>query len=261
MSELLQGVNGADLPLMTGKSQPATACLPLITLFQYMEQITDSQVNDAIRLRLDWRYALHLPQYTRGAEVNTALYCQYRQQVLADPILQGEIQLVYQRLEALGLWKNCLFGHPAVPAVLSSVCTISRAALARQALAQAIEALAARDPEWLRTIILPRWYSAYLYPRRPAPGPNSCPTTHPDAQPDETRLIEADMVYLLQVCREKDALGFEALPEIIQLQHVLEEQYTLHQGTLHQGAQPGASFARGHTYACSSCQSQALQSW
>ncbi len=46
--------------LSPGRGQPAYALwrLALVTVFQFMENLTDRQAADAVRSRLDWKYAL-----------------------------------------------------------------------------------------------------------------------------------------------------------------------------------------------------------
>jgi transposase len=48
--------------LYPGRGQPAYAPwrLALVTIFQFMENLTDRQAADAVRARLDWKYALSL---------------------------------------------------------------------------------------------------------------------------------------------------------------------------------------------------------
>src|SRR5260370_42207129 len=48
--------------LYPGRGQPAYAPwrLALVTIFQFMENLTDRQAADAVRSRLDWKYALSL---------------------------------------------------------------------------------------------------------------------------------------------------------------------------------------------------------
>ncbi len=49
-------------PLFPLRGQPALApaCLALITIMQFVEGLTDRQAADAVRSRIDWKYALGL---------------------------------------------------------------------------------------------------------------------------------------------------------------------------------------------------------
>jgi transposase len=48
--------------LFSTRGQPAEApwCLALVTLMQYIEDLSDRRAADAVRSRIDWKYALSL---------------------------------------------------------------------------------------------------------------------------------------------------------------------------------------------------------
>ena len=46
---------------MRGKPAVAPAQLALVTIFQFAEGLCDRQAADAVRARIDWKYALRLP--------------------------------------------------------------------------------------------------------------------------------------------------------------------------------------------------------
>ena len=50
----------APLFSVQGKPALAPACLALITIMQFVEGLTDRQAADAVRSRIDWKYALGL---------------------------------------------------------------------------------------------------------------------------------------------------------------------------------------------------------
>jgi transposase len=50
----------ADLLPTHGQPAEAPWRLALVTIFQFMEHLTDRQAADAVRSRLDWKYALSL---------------------------------------------------------------------------------------------------------------------------------------------------------------------------------------------------------
>src|SRR5215469_1581001 len=52
----------ADLFPTHGQPAEAPWRLALVTIFQFMEHLTDRQAADAVRSRLDWKYALSLDQ-------------------------------------------------------------------------------------------------------------------------------------------------------------------------------------------------------
>ena len=50
----------ADLYSMEGKPGKSPVILAFITVFQYIEKLSNRQAINSLRMRLDWKYALHL---------------------------------------------------------------------------------------------------------------------------------------------------------------------------------------------------------
>ena len=77
-------------------SMAGGAVLPLVTFFEFVEGLTDSQAADALRTRIDWKYALHLP--INLATLRPRVLCEFRRKVFTDPVSQGELQKLVDRL-------------------------------------------------------------------------------------------------------------------------------------------------------------------
>lgn len=60
LEQLLDGFDAEQFRGATRSSAPPHA-LALLTVFQSLEDLSDSQTVQELRTRLDWRYALHLP--------------------------------------------------------------------------------------------------------------------------------------------------------------------------------------------------------
>jgi transposase len=133
--------------------------LALITFFQSIEGLTDIQTIDALRTRIEWKFALHL------SPAPPLLYpkdlCGFRQRVLIDPVNQYEFQKLIDRLvlSVPSLSNNC----PNLKSLeaVSFVCSVNRLSQAQKAMQQVLEVLAANFPEWLRKAALPHWYGRY----------------------------------------------------------------------------------------------------
>src|SRR5262249_61591993 len=70
-------------PLYPTRGQPAAAPwrLALVTVMQFIENLSDRQAADAVRARIDWKYALGL-ELTDAGFHNTVL-CEFRTRLLA----------------------------------------------------------------------------------------------------------------------------------------------------------------------------------
>src|SRR5919199_1072806 len=69
--------------LYSKEGQPAEAPwrLALVTIFQYAEGLADRQAADAVRGRIDWKYALRLPLDDPGFDAS--VLCEFRGRLLA----------------------------------------------------------------------------------------------------------------------------------------------------------------------------------
>ena len=78
------------------KGQPAITPwrLALVTVFQFIENLTDRQAADAVRARIDWKYALALQPEDPGfhdsilSEFRTRLTTNNAEQLLLDRMLE-----------------------------------------------------------------------------------------------------------------------------------------------------------------------------
>ena len=137
-------------------SKPEEVLTPLITFFQFMEGLTDSQAMDAVRTRTDWKFALHLSLMPARLQQNAL--CQFRQNLLRDLASQAAFQQLIDRLLVFmpGSSKSLKSLE-----LVSAICSLNRLQFVQQAMHQALEVLAVQFPQWLRQIVLPHWYGRY----------------------------------------------------------------------------------------------------
>ena len=60
LGNLFEGLDFAFLYAADGAPALSPNLLALVTIFQFMENLPDSEAADAVRSRIDWKYALHL---------------------------------------------------------------------------------------------------------------------------------------------------------------------------------------------------------
>src|SRR5512140_3732571 len=63
--------------------------LPLVTFFQFVEGLTDAQAADAVRSRMDWKFALHLPLHL--PIFSPEILCEFRRRVVTGPENRAEL--------------------------------------------------------------------------------------------------------------------------------------------------------------------------
>src|SRR6266542_2152026 len=75
--------------------------LALVTVLQMAEDLTDRQAADAVRLRIDWKYALGLGLAEPG--VDASVLCEFRARVLAHGLEERALDLLLAALKDKGL--------------------------------------------------------------------------------------------------------------------------------------------------------------
>ena len=147
--------------LYSGRGQPAYAPwrLALVTLFQFRENLTDRQAADAVRSRLDWKYALSLELTDPGFD-HTVL-SEFRTRLVAlsaeERFLEAVIDLCKERgwLKARGRQRT------DSTHVLAKVRALNRTECVVETLRHALNVLAVVAPEWLRSQVQPEWLERY----------------------------------------------------------------------------------------------------
>jgi transposase len=220
LEQLLKGL----LPTST-KTQPQsnrffeTHVHPaLLTIFQYIEELTNEQIIEAVRGRLELKYALHLPLNSPGTSLNAL--CDFHQSFFATPEHQQFLQSLLDRVVAFGLVTPSQGEPLEARRILATICTLSQLDDVTKAMYQALEALAVTDPEWLRKITRPYWYDRYNRCNRLTATSFSDPRWSTRAQE-----ILGDIQYLLQEVDQRHSSQVASLPEIQHLKQILQEQF------------------------------------
>ena len=91
--------------LFSTRGQPTLAPwrLALITVFQFLENLTDRQAADAVRSRIDWKYALCLELSDAGFDFS--VLSEFRARLLASNMEQVLLDKLLERFTQLGLLK------------------------------------------------------------------------------------------------------------------------------------------------------------
>jgi transposase len=187
--------------------------LPQITFFQFLEGLTDAQAIEAIRTRLDWKFALHLPVYP--PTFHESGLCKFRQRTLGDQQLQLEFQSLIDHLVTFNPPLNDRFQSFIILELLSYVCTINRLNWMQVSMSQMLEVLAVRFPDWLRKITLPHWYGRYTH---------TMTGNLPDQSEFSMEEIAADIDHLLDEIHRSSPLGISELQEVKALERVWKQQ-------------------------------------
>lgn len=129
----------------------------LTTILQYWEDLTDFQMANATRTRLELKYALHLSMNFPGFPPSA--FCEFRQRLLMSQAGGNVFQKIVDRFADFVPYPDKR--SPSVDMILTHVCTLRQWETVIETMSNTIEALAASHPEWLRSAALPHWYKRY----------------------------------------------------------------------------------------------------
>jgi transposase len=91
----------AELFAARGRPAWSPARLALVLVLQFVEGLTDRQAADAVRARLDWKYALGLDLSDPGFDAS--VLTEFRTRLLADGQTERLLELLLDRLRERGL--------------------------------------------------------------------------------------------------------------------------------------------------------------
>ena len=222
MESIVAGIDRVNLAALSGKPENSFVLFTLATLFQYAEGLTDRQAGEATRLRIDWKYALHLPLNHPGLDPTEL--CEFRQGLLFNTAARQVVEQLLTRVVELGLLGSRSRPRVEVGDVLAAVCTLARLEQIAEAMCLALEAVAAREPEWLRRAALPHWYERY---NRTFLNSHLPHTTN--EQEALAQAIGSDALHLLDAVAGGDGSGVARLPEVQHLQQIWHQQFEQHE--------------------------------
>ncbi|MBV9560944.1 MAG: IS1182 family transposase [Bradyrhizobium sp.] len=143
------------------RGQPAAAPgrLALATVLQFVENLSDREAADAVRGRIDWKYALGLTLSDPGFD-HTVL-SEFRTRLVAGGAERLLLDTLLQRLQEQGLVKARGRQRTDSTHVLAAVRMLNRLERVGETLRAALNELATVAPEWLQALAPPDWYERY----------------------------------------------------------------------------------------------------
>jgi transposase len=146
LADLFVDIDFAPLYTNHGRAAVSPALLALVTIFQFLEHAPDRQAADAVRVRLDWKYALHLPVADLGFDFSCLSY--FRRRLRNHAQERRLFETVLERIRSLGLVKARGKQRTDALAVLGAVRELSRLELASETLRLALVAIEQAAPLW-----------------------------------------------------------------------------------------------------------------
>src|ERR671916_149403 len=133
--------------------------LALVAVFQFLEQLSDRQAADAVRARIDWKYALGLELTDPG--FHFSVLAEFRARLVAGRAEHLLLDRMLERFKARGLVKARGKQRTDSTHVLAAVHDLHLLELVAETLRAVLDDLAAVVPGWLREVARPAWFERY----------------------------------------------------------------------------------------------------
>ena len=142
-----------------GQSAIAPWRLVMILIMQFSENLSDRQTADAIRGRIDWKYALSLELEDDGFDFS--VLSEFRDRLIEGGISQQILDKMLAKFGDLGLLKSRGKARTDSTHILAVVQELTKLEHLEEILKSALNTLAKVAPTWLERIVTIDWYGRY----------------------------------------------------------------------------------------------------
>jgi transposase len=148
-------------PLFARRGRPAEAPwrLALVTVMQFAEGLSDRQAAEAVRARIDWKYALGLELTDPGFDFS--VLSEFRARLLAGAAEHTLLERLLTVCREHGWLKARGRQRTDSTHVLGALRVLNRLERVAETLRAALNAVAAEAPDWLRSVTPPEWHERY----------------------------------------------------------------------------------------------------
>ena len=149
----------ADLYPVVGQAAEAPWRLALVTVLQFTEDLPDREAADAVRDRIDWKYALGLELTDTGFDFT--VLSKFRKRLARS---KAEYRLLDELLAvctAKGLIRKRGRARTDSTHVLAKVRSLNRLGNLTETMRLVLNKLATREPEWLSAWVPETWFERY----------------------------------------------------------------------------------------------------
>jgi len=145
----------AGLYAQRGRPGESAWRLALILVFAYVEELSDEQAAEAVRSRIDWKYALSLELTDSGFDA--AVLSEFRARLIAGSVEQPVLDAMLMRFSAAGYLKKCGRQRTDSTHVLAAVRALNRLVFVGETFRHTLNVLATSAPSWFKPHIQAEW--------------------------------------------------------------------------------------------------------
>jgi transposase len=155
-------------PAECGQSAISPAKLALITIMQFAEGLSDRQTAEAVRTRIDWKYALGLELTDAGFDYSVLSEFRDSEALLrsADRLITtGQesqlLEIMLSQFKQKKLLKSRGRQRTDSSHVLAAIRRLNRLECVGETLRHALNDLAKAAPQWLKALVTQDWFDLY----------------------------------------------------------------------------------------------------
>lgn len=133
--------------------------LALICVMQFLEDLPDRQAAEAVRSRIDWKYALSLELSDPGFDFS--VLSEFRTRLITGNAEQKLLDRLLDAFKARGWLKARGKQRTDSTHILAAIRTLNRLESIGETLRAALNSLATIAPDWLQAWVSPIWFERY----------------------------------------------------------------------------------------------------
>jgi hypothetical protein len=201
-----------------GRSGVAPGVLALVCVLQAMEHLSDREAANAVRTRVDWKYALSLPMDHAG--FHHSVLEEFRQRLAVDDRATDLLEAMLEAADGAGLTRKGGRSRTDSTHVLADIRRLCRWELVGETVRLALDEIAGMAPGWLGPRIRPGWEARYGRRIEASRLPRG----------EDARWAWADQVaadggiLLAEIAGDPDAAWLMNLPQLKALAAIWEQQ-------------------------------------
>lgn len=214
-----EDIDFQDLYPERGQTALAPWRLATVLIMQYLENLSDRQAAEAVRARIDWKYALSLELTDPGFDFS--VLSEFRDRLIEGGGERKILDLMLQRLQEKGLLVKRGKQRTDSTHIIAAAREMRRLENVAETLRYTLNSLAKAAPLWLREIIPVQWYERY--------GKRIEDSRFPQKPSERIELAETigkDGFYLMEkIYQESTPSSIRSLAEVETLRQVWLQQY------------------------------------
>lgn len=214
----------ADLFGTRGKPAWSPGRLALVLVLQFVEGLTDRQAAEAVRARIDFKYALALELHDPGFDFS--VLSEFRDRLVQAEAGRRVLDGILSAAREQGLLTNRAKARTDSTHVLTAARELSWLEMVAETLRSALNALARTDPAWIARTAEPDWFTRYATRAEESRFPKS----KTKRQEVGARIGRDGMRLLGAVFTAQAPEGLREVPEVETLRQIWIQQFHLVEG-------------------------------